>query len=215
MRAARARRGADVRQGRMGPGRRRAAAPDDLRPAGLSGRRQHGGWHRRALRRARHRRRASDRSRCAGFSDSSRPALRRTIGPAYFIVGVFYVALACAPTLPLAALCVLCAHFGGAVLWVFSTVLLQMEVPDRFRGRVFAAELALVTLTSSISSYSPPTRSIRLAGRRDDVVRARRDVLRARRDLADHRVAVESVAAPCPEAAINAPEEEVLEDRIR
>jgi hypothetical protein len=28
-----------------------------------------------------------------------------------------------------------------------------MEVPDRFRGRVFAAELAFVTLTSSISSY--------------------------------------------------------------
>src|SRR6185503_16129400 len=48
---------------------------------------------------------------------------------------------------------VLCAHFGGSILWVFSTVLLQMEVPDRFRGRVFAAELALVTLTSSISSY--------------------------------------------------------------
>ena len=40
------------------------------------------------------------------------------------------------------------------MLWVFSTVLLQMEVPDQFRGRVFAAELALVTLTSSISSYA-------------------------------------------------------------
>jgi hypothetical protein len=79
--------------------------------------------------------------------------LRRTIGPAYFIVGGFYVLLAGAPSLPLAALCVLCAHFGGSILWVFSTVLLQMEVPDRFRGRVFAAELALVTLTSSISSY--------------------------------------------------------------
>lgn len=79
--------------------------------------------------------------------------LRRTIGPAYFIVGGFYVLLAGAKTLPLAALCVLCAHFGGSILWVFSTVLLQMEVPDRFRGRVFAAELALVTLTSSISSY--------------------------------------------------------------
>jgi hypothetical protein len=79
--------------------------------------------------------------------------LRRSIGPAYFIVGVFYVALAVAPTLPLAALCVLLAHFGGAILWVFSTVLLQLEVPDRFRGRVFAAELALVTLTSSASSY--------------------------------------------------------------
>src|ERR1700752_1745513 len=79
--------------------------------------------------------------------------LRRSIGPAYFIVGAFYVVLAAAPTLPIAALCVLCAHFGGSILWVFSTVLLQMEVPDRFRGRVFAAELALVTLTSSVSSY--------------------------------------------------------------
>ena len=79
--------------------------------------------------------------------------LRRSIGPAYFMVGVFYIALAGAPTLWIAALCVLFAHFGGSILWVFSTVLLQMEVPDRFRGRVFAAELALVTLMSSASSY--------------------------------------------------------------
>jgi len=79
--------------------------------------------------------------------------LRRVIGPAYFIVAVFYVALAGAPTLSVAALSVLCAHVGGSILWVFSTVLLQMEVPDRFRGRVFAAELALVSLTMSVSSY--------------------------------------------------------------
>lgn len=80
-------------------------------------------------------------------------ALRRTIGPAYFMVGVFYLALAMAPALSLAAVCVLFAHFGGSILWVFSTVLLQMEVPDEFRGRVFAAELALVTVTMSVSSY--------------------------------------------------------------
>ena len=79
--------------------------------------------------------------------------LRRVIGPAYFIVAVFYVALAGAPTLSVAALSVLCAHVGGSILWVFSTVLLRMEVPDRFRGRVFAAELALVSLTMSVSSY--------------------------------------------------------------
>jgi hypothetical protein len=79
--------------------------------------------------------------------------LRRTIGPAYFIIAVFYMLLAWAPTLPIGALCVLGAHFGGSVLWVFSTVLLQLEVPDRFRGRVFAAELALTTLASSLSSY--------------------------------------------------------------
>ena len=80
--------------------------------------------------------------------------MRRAIGPAYFVVGAFYVALAAAGTLPTAALCVLLAHFGGAILWVFSTVLLQMEVPDEFRGRVFAAELALVTLTSSVASFA-------------------------------------------------------------
>jgi MFS family permease len=79
--------------------------------------------------------------------------LRHAIAPCYFVVGIFYVALAWAPTLSLAAVSVLLAHAGGSVLWVFSTVLLQMEVPDRFRGRVFAVELALVTLTSSISSY--------------------------------------------------------------
>jgi MFS family permease len=79
--------------------------------------------------------------------------LRQAIGPAFFMVGGFYVALAWAPSLWVAALCVLLAHFGGSILWVFSTVLLQMEVPDRFRGRVFATELALVTLMSSASSY--------------------------------------------------------------
>ncbi|PYR21640.1 MAG: MFS transporter [Acidobacteria bacterium] len=79
--------------------------------------------------------------------------LRSSIGPAYFVVGVFYMALAVAPTLWVAALCVLLAHFGGSILWVFSTVLLQLEVPDGFRGRVFATELALVTLMSSASSY--------------------------------------------------------------
>src|SRR6185436_14630427 len=80
-------------------------------------------------------------------------ALRRAIAPAFFTVGIFYVALAAAPSLWIAALCVLCAHFGGSILWVFSTVLLQLEVPDRFRGRVFAVELALVTLVTSASSY--------------------------------------------------------------
>src|SRR4029078_5970684 len=45
------------------------------------------------------------------------------------------------------------AHAGGSTLWVFSTVLLQRGVEDDFRGRVFAAELALLTLTMAISNY--------------------------------------------------------------
>ena len=42
---------------------------------------------------------------------------------------------------------------GGSILWVFSTVLLQRSVEDNFRGRVFAAELALLTLTMAASNF--------------------------------------------------------------
>jgi len=142
--------------------------------------------------------------------------LRRSIGPAYFIVGVFYVALAFAPTLPVAAVCVLLAHFGGAILWVFSTVLLQLEVPDRFRGRVFAAELALVTLASSASSYLTayaldqvgwsPRRMSLVLGAMFCVPGVIWLVIESRWRPAP---------APGAEAVVPVPEEEVLEDRIR
>jgi predicted MFS family arabinose efflux permease len=87
------------------------------------------------------------------FLGQDKTTLRRSIGPAYFAVGACYLALAGARSLPLAALAVLGAHFAGSMLWTFSTVLLQLDVPDRFRGRVFAVELALVTITSSAASY--------------------------------------------------------------
>jgi MFS family permease len=100
--------------------------------------------------------------------------LRRSIGAAFFMIGGFYAALSFASVLPLAAACVLFAHCGGSILWVFSTVLLQFEVPDEFRGRVFAAELALFTFASALSSYftgfyldrgaSPRTVSLVLGG---------------------------------------------------
>jgi hypothetical protein len=53
----------------------------------------------------------------------------------------------------LALLFLLIAHAGGSILWVFSTVLLQRAVEDQFRGRVFAAELGLVTLAMAASNY--------------------------------------------------------------
>ena len=84
--------------------------------------------------------------------DSAR-AMRRAILPAFLCAGSFYIVFSYAPNLPLAVITLLCAHIGGSVLWVFSTTLLQLAVPDRFRGRVFAAEWALVTLSMSASSF--------------------------------------------------------------
>lgn len=79
--------------------------------------------------------------------------MRRAIAPSYFLVSVFYLMLSWSPTILLASAAVIGAHAAGSVLWVFSTVLLQMSVPDRFRGRVFSAELALLMIISAGSSY--------------------------------------------------------------
>jgi predicted MFS family arabinose efflux permease len=52
-----------------------------------------------------------------------------------------------------ACLCVALAHFGSSIVWVFSTTLLQMQSEDKFRGRVFAADLGLSMLTIAAGAY--------------------------------------------------------------
>jgi len=76
------------------------------------------------------------------------------IGIAFLIAGVFYAAFGSATSFVFALVVLGVAHCGGSILWVFSTVLLQRGVDDKFRGRVFAAELALLTLTMAASNYT-------------------------------------------------------------
>jgi hypothetical protein len=38
-------------------------------------------------------------------------------------------------------------------VWVFSTTLLQLNTEDRFRGRVFAADLGLGSLSFAVTAY--------------------------------------------------------------
>jgi predicted MFS family arabinose efflux permease len=52
-----------------------------------------------------------------------------------------------------ACLCVVLAHFGSSIIWVFSTTLLQMQSEDKFRGRVFAADVGLFTITIAAGAY--------------------------------------------------------------
>ena len=83
--------------------------------------------------------------------------LVRMIGPSYLIAGVCYASLAIVPTIWFAALAVIAAHIFGSILWVSSNVLLQMNVPDEFRGRVFAAELFALAVVQSTVSYLTAT----------------------------------------------------------
>jgi MFS family permease len=87
------------------------------------------------------------------WAGETRRQMQIAIGFAFLIGGVFYFAFGTSQSFVLALLFLLIAHTGGSILWVFSTVLLQKEVEDEFRGRVFAAELALVTLTMATSNY--------------------------------------------------------------
>ena len=87
-------------------------------------------------------------------SGEGKERMQASIGIAFLIGGLFYIAFGASTSFVFALLVLGIAHCGGSILWVFSTVLLQRGVEDSFRGRVFAAELALLTLTMAASNYA-------------------------------------------------------------
>ncbi|HXD33883.1 MAG TPA: MFS transporter [Pyrinomonadaceae bacterium] len=87
------------------------------------------------------------------IAGESRQRMQSAIGISFLIGGVFYILFGTSSSFLFALLVLGVAHTGGSILWVFSTVLLQRDVEDGFRGRVFAAELALLTLTMAASNY--------------------------------------------------------------
>ena len=74
------------------------------------------------------------------------------IATALAVFGVGYMLLGASPTILFAGLAVFTAHLGGGAQWVLSTYGLQRIVPDRIRGRIFAFDFALITLSLGISS---------------------------------------------------------------
>ncbi|MEX1007371.1 MAG: MFS transporter [Acidimicrobiia bacterium] len=78
--------------------------------------------------------------------------LFRVIGLALGVFGLSYMALGLAPALWVAAVVIFVAHLGGGTQWALSTYGLQVLVPDYIRGRVFAVDFALITLSLGISS---------------------------------------------------------------
>ena len=87
------------------------------------------------------------------------------IGLALAVFGISYVALGVAPTLLIACLTILVAHMGGGGQWVLSTYGLQRIVPDKIRGRIFAFDFALVTLSLAGSSLVASVLADRLGPR--------------------------------------------------
>ena len=89
-------------------------------------------------------------ARWAGRSDRR---LQLGILFGYLTIGVGYFCLGISPNIWLACACIVLAHCGGSTVWVFSTTLLQLNTDDRFRGRVFSADLGFSMLTIAIGAY--------------------------------------------------------------
>ena len=71
----------------------------------------------------------------------------------YLTIAVGYGALGVSGTVWIASACAMLAHMGGSTVWVFSTTLLQLHTDDRFRGRVFSADLGFSMLTIAAGAY--------------------------------------------------------------
>ena len=89
-------------------------------------------------------------ARWAGHRESR---LRTGILLGFLAVGLGYAVLGIAGSLWSACFWVVLAHCGGSTVWVFSTTLLQLNTEDKFRGRVFSAELGLSMLTLAVGAF--------------------------------------------------------------
>jgi predicted MFS family arabinose efflux permease len=89
----------------------------------------------------------------SGWAGGRGPRMRTGILVAFIAGATGYMALSRAPSLALACAAVVVAHAGGSVVWVFSTTLLQRYADDKFRGRVFAADLGFCMLTIAVTGY--------------------------------------------------------------
>lgn len=87
------------------------------------------------------------------FSDESIRMLQNGISVGFVLVAIGWLLFGWAPVLPIAAAAMLVRHTGGSINWTYSNVVLQMRVPDRFLGRVFALDFALFTLAMAVSVW--------------------------------------------------------------
>jgi hypothetical protein len=79
--------------------------------------------------------------------------IRWMVTAGFIINGCAYLVFSGMASISSALVWVVIAHIGGSLMWVFSTMSLQLMVPDHFRGRVFAAEMALLTVAIACSNY--------------------------------------------------------------
>lgn len=74
------------------------------------------------------------------------------ITASFALYGLSYSVVPWMPTIYLSGAMVMVGHFGGGGQWTLSSYALQVIVPDHVRGRIFAFDEALITLTLAVSA---------------------------------------------------------------
>ena len=89
-------------------------------------------------------------------SNSEPKRMEKLITIGYALGAGFYMILPFFDNIGMVILCIVCAHIGGATIWVFSTIRLQQLVPTHIRGRIFSLEQAafLAMYIVSTGGYS-------------------------------------------------------------
>jgi len=80
--------------------------------------------------------------------------LMRALLVAFPVAALGYVGFAASPTVWIGALALVVAHCGGSTVWVHSTQLLQLTVPNHLLGRVVAVEWAMLTFAMASSTLA-------------------------------------------------------------
>ncbi len=86
------------------------------------------------------------------FGESA-SVLRWAIVGAFFLKAGAWIFVAHSHSLWTLSLGVALSTLFGSIVWVFSSALIHLSVPDRYLGRVFSFELALLTLVMGFSNW--------------------------------------------------------------
>jgi MFS family permease len=85
------------------------------------------------------------------LTDQQSQLLQKAITWGYAIIAISWLSWGLAPSFALVLIAAMLRGAGGSINWTYSSALLQIEVPDRFLGRVFALDFAFFTLMMSFA----------------------------------------------------------------
>lgn len=77
----------------------------------------------------------------------------QVIAGGFLLAGISYLFFGAAPSIALAMIAVVFAHIGWGSNWSLSATVLQHLTPDKMRGRIFAIDIGLFTLTTALSTF--------------------------------------------------------------